>query len=869
MRPLSIVACGLCLVLVPCGTLLPAQEPLFPFLVTYDAPPTAPNISSWLDKPAGKYGHVRIVDGHLATDQGRLKLWAANLCFQGCFPGQDEAEQLARRLASLGFNCMRMHHMDARDIWGRSENKTIIDPDQLKRLDYLIFQLKQNGIYTNLNLHVSRKFGEPEGFADEAERPNYDKGLDNFEPRMIELQKKYARDLLTHVNPYTGLAYTEDPAIAFVEINNENALYHSWHRGALNNLPREYMATFRACWAEWLRNKYKTTDALRDAWAEGEVPVGEQLLANGLLTEPLDRGWTMERDDQTRVAWSIDHNGPTGGRSLTVEVTRTGSVSWRPQFSHAGFALQGGEPYRLTFCARAEKPQAISVHTMMDHDPWQRLGLSAQIDLGPKWRQYVLAFTASEDDPQARLTFSQLQPGKYEFTAIMLRPGGVLGLRDHESLRGDHVPLMFPGRMDRTPVARRDFAEFLWDTEDAYWDGMYRYLKNELKVAALVSGTQLGYSPVHLQASLDYLDAHAYWQHPSFPGRPWDRNNWNVRNIALVNHPGGTISSLAARRVIGKPYTISEYNHPVPNSYAAEGFPLIAAFGGLQDWDGIYAFAYSHNTDYEPRMVSSYFDIKGDPTRLVHMPACHALFVRGDIQAAAKTLTAPISRHAALDKLTETFNPGSLVTDSFGLDSAFSLEHAIGVTLDDSLSHAPRTGAARVETDRYVSDTSQLTWDVAQSSGGYVLANTPRTKLFTGFVSDTTYQLGDVQLQIGDTRLGWATLSLVCLDGEGFSHPGRVLVAATGWMQNSNAELEKVGEDRVTLGSRWGNPPILCEGIPATITLPVPAARVTCYPLDESGGRRQRSAVVSKEDQAEIHIGPECQTLWYEVVIGD
>mgnify|MGYP000175701186 CR=1 FL=1 len=126
--------------------------------------------------------------------------------------------------------------MDSRSIWGNSPDKLTIDPKQLERLDYLIWALKQRGIYTNINLHVSRWFGEAEGFVARDQRPKYDKGLDNFEPRMIELQKKYARDLLTHVNPYTGTAYAREPAVAFVEISNEDALYAVWGRGDLDDL---------------------------------------------------------------------------------------------------------------------------------------------------------------------------------------------------------------------------------------------------------------------------------------------------------------------------------------------------------------------------------------------------------------------------------------------------------------------------------------------------------------------------------------------------------------------------------------------------------------------------------------------------------
>ena len=155
---------------------------------------------------------------------------------------------------------------------------------------------------------------------------------------------------------------------------------------------------------------------------------------------------------------------------------------------------------------------------------------------------------------------------------------------------------------------------------------MHRFLKNELGVKSLVAGTQMGWSPAHVQAALDYVDGHSYWQHPVFPGRPWDSRNWYVDDLALVNQAGGTLSRLAATRVAGKPYTVSEYNHPQPLTHAAEGFPMIAAFGAFQGWSAIYSFDYSGNNHFEPDKLDGFFDIKSDPSRLVHMPACAALF---------------------------------------------------------------------------------------------------------------------------------------------------------------------------------------------------------------------------------------------------
>jgi len=243
-----------------------AEQPaLFPFVISYDAPQNVTNVSSWVRRPAGADGFVRAEGAHLVTDAGPVRFFGTNLCFEACFP------------------------VDSRSIWGKSPNKLTIDPEQLARLDYLIYQLKQHGIYVNLNLHVSRTLGPAEGFPHLEGRPKYDKGLDNFEPRMIEAQQRYARDLLTHVNPHTGKPYTDEPAVAFVEISNEDALFTVWGRGQLESLPEPYATTFRRLWNAWLRDKYGTTEKLQRAWHGGSRPLGREMLRNGDFSQPLER----------------------------------------------------------------------------------------------------------------------------------------------------------------------------------------------------------------------------------------------------------------------------------------------------------------------------------------------------------------------------------------------------------------------------------------------------------------------------------------------------------------------------------------------------------------------------------------------------
>ena len=95
-----------------------------------------------------------------------------------------------------------------------------------------------------------------------------------------------------------------------------------------------------------------------------------------------------------------------------------------------------------------------------------------------------------------------------------------------------------------------------------------------------------------------------------------------------------------------------------------------------------------------------------------------------------------------------------------------------------------------------------------------------------------------------------------------------LLTGGTGYVETAlRRELQELGQDRVTLSNQWGREPILCEGIPAQIKLPVAAERVQFFALDEAGNRRDAIPVNGSANHAELQLGPENKTVWYEVVI--
>ena len=212
-----------------------------------------------------------------------------------------------------------------------------------------------------------------------------------------------------------------------------------------------------------------------------------------------------------------------------------------------------------------------------------------------------------------------------------------------------------------TREARRDWVEFLRDLEIAYYDTMVAHLRGPLQYPGLIFGTIMANSPATVQSRLDVIDSHAYWQHPDFPGTPWDSVNWTVQNISMVNTLDNTLSGIARQRIKGKPFVCTEYQHPSPNYYGAEGPLLLAAYAGLQDWDGLWLFDYGQgNPVVTMGYVRGFFEIGQHPTKMANLLAAANLFRRGDVRPAQQEWTMALTPTRELDLLLNTYRMGDL-----------------------------------------------------------------------------------------------------------------------------------------------------------------------------------------------------------------
>ncbi len=168
-----------------------------------------------------------------ADDNKEVSLFGANYCVMsgsdyrmaGIVGGSRKAmidEDMAQ-FARMGWTGLRLCW------WGDWENAdaagNLVVDDHVDTLDYLIARAKERGIYMLLTpIHTYNP-----AFADQMNEPSRNTGFSRYfdrsvmgtDPKSISAQANYIRQLLAHVNPYTGTALKDENAIPFVEVINE------------------------------------------------------------------------------------------------------------------------------------------------------------------------------------------------------------------------------------------------------------------------------------------------------------------------------------------------------------------------------------------------------------------------------------------------------------------------------------------------------------------------------------------------------------------------------------------------------------------------------------------------------------------------
>ncbi len=221
-------------------------------------PGSALDFSGLLDAPAGKYGRVVCKGESFEFEKApgrQQRFYGVNMCFWSGNKGwsHESYDRLAERLAASGFNSVRLHAYDS-SFAKKGAPSTELSPEALDGFDYFFAALKKRGIYMSTDLYVNRPFAK----GDIADFDGPSKDLDTLKMLIpvsesaLENWKAFAKALLTHVNPYSGLAWKDDPALFSISLVNENTVY--FQRWRIEKAPA-IKAIYDAKFELWLKAK--------------------------------------------------------------------------------------------------------------------------------------------------------------------------------------------------------------------------------------------------------------------------------------------------------------------------------------------------------------------------------------------------------------------------------------------------------------------------------------------------------------------------------------------------------------------------------------------------------------------------------------
>jgi|GEM_PF-1685500 len=304
--------------------------------------PTAIDCSAFLDKPAGKHGFLKNVDGAFVFQDGTpCRMVATDV--SPIFPDHQQAIYIARWLAKWGFNEVRFHPLASNDNngaidWTRNDTQHL-NAANLDKLDFFINELAKRGIYVRLSMLYYKQVKQGDGLDhfDEAlaetnaKNPNSKSdtlstmGITFFDKQAMAANIAVEKAIMTHRNPYrNNVMYGQDPAINMIEVTNEDSTFFY----TIDSIPAVYSKELDRLWGAWLLKKYGSRANLEKAWggnlAQNEDPAKGTVkrLPIWMYQNPFPPNQLIRAQDELRFYFSLNN----GYFNNTKEALRAAGV---------------------------------------------------------------------------------------------------------------------------------------------------------------------------------------------------------------------------------------------------------------------------------------------------------------------------------------------------------------------------------------------------------------------------------------------------------------------------------------------------------------------------------------------------------------
>ncbi len=224
------------------------------------------DLRSLNEKLAGEHGFIRLSpDGNrlIRGDGQPIRFWGGTTYTQREARQRKNQAMLlhhAQFLAKRGVNIVRLHC--AIEPKKEGSRVTDIDENELDEIYRTVAAMKKFGIYTIISPFwashaVPRKSW---GIADAGN--NSCTGLLFFDRALQRGYKEWLRRIYAAVNPYTGTPLAKDPAVAMIQIQNEDSLLF-W---SMQGIKRQAYKNLCKLYGDWAVKKYGSMAKAREVW---------------------------------------------------------------------------------------------------------------------------------------------------------------------------------------------------------------------------------------------------------------------------------------------------------------------------------------------------------------------------------------------------------------------------------------------------------------------------------------------------------------------------------------------------------------------------------------------------------------------------
>jgi len=831
-------------------------------------------VTSMQAQHAAVRGRVVLSDeGHLEYADGtRCRLFGTSLQWSACFPTKETADVLAAKFRALGYNAVRFTYMD--NIWfpqasiiGVGESTDALSEEGMQRLDYFVSVLEQNGIHPLFVMFGAWQPKPGDGIQDTlgwgARTPMM------LDPRVQDIQRKLLRRFLEHVNPHTGLAYKDDPAIPFITVGEDLSFSAFWmyskdidlSNDGNRNVGLSQLARYDALWNDWLKKKYPSTEALRQAWRV-VAQSGANLLQNPGFEDPFSSAWSLQTDVGAGVQALSQYSEvdkTEGQASMRVRINKLA-----PQLQTYQIILAQGTPdvrkgqyYRLRFSARTTPERgsrSMTIALMAASFPFDNSGLAVEPRLTASWQQFEYAFLAQPtDETKTGLLFLMgADSGDVFLDNVSLIATGHPGLVADEDLAVGNIRRA-PYQSSPPAARMRDQMAFYEERLHSLFGGVRSMIRDTLKSDVLLCPSTRSFSFFDHHVARDYEVAST-------------SDLAGTNDPLLTNQYGSNVGSVSQFRRTKRAFVLQQAGIAFPNPAQTEMASVWPTYACVQDWDGVINGLHSSQALIPTARIDSnalQLELETKPHILALMPWASSVMRQALVATPNRSIVIEVGKDVLESPRPRLQNPYNL---SIGTDARMALVRPVSVAMElaDIESFQPHREISflvdNVDIRALDAENGQAFWNAQE---GRLRVVTPRAIAVSGPLRGEIFSLDGVQIeQTG--MVGHATVAMHSLDTTRIGLGGPMLLTIASRAMNQGATFNG------NVLNAIGNGPLQMEGNAVRVTLPLlsDVESVRAYPLRIDGQPRGPfvSAVKRSNGRFALELNTaEQQSPWYRI----